>query len=1191
MKNISGEFSGEVAVSGAPGAVDAFWLAERFRDATLESLVHVAVDDRALDRMAEALRVLAPGIELLLYPAWDCLPYDRVGPNGGIAARRIDTLWTLARRLGGKDPAPRPPFAVLTTINAVVQKVPAPSTFKEAALAIRPGAGFDRDGFLAFAARNGYSRTETVMEPGEFAIRGGIVDIFPTGLQEPVRLDLFGEVVEKIRRFDPLTQMTVRDGEGKGEGAGEGKGEGDGVILKPVSEVLLTDDAIDRFRSGYRALFGAAREGDLLYRSVTEGRRSAGMEHWLPLFHVAMSSLFDYLPGVPVSLGAGTEEALSLRLEQIEDYYAARRDMGHGSGDTGGEIYNPLPPERLYLVNEAWDKAIESHGLLRFDAFARPETGPPAIDAGARLIVSFAAAARTSQANPFDLAVAFAREARKAGRRVILACASAGSLVRIRRLCVEHGLRDIAVCADWTEVEALPAGVPAALGLDIQQGFTAPGLAVIAESDILGQKLARPRRRERAAEAFTAELATLEEGDLVVHLDHGIGRYEGLETLELPGAEGRRTAAHDCLRLIYGGGDKLYVPVENIEVLSRYGEDQGTVALDRLGGAAWQAKKSRLRGRIREMAEQLLKIAAARTLARAKPMTPGDGDYDEFCARFPYSETDDQQNAISETLADMAGDKPMDRLICGDVGFGKTEVALRAAFTAVLSGVQVAVVVPTTLLARQHYQVFTQRFGGLAIEIAQLSRLVPPARAAQVKERLQSGRVDIIIGTHALLSPSIQFANLGLLVIDEEQHFGVAHKERLKHLRGNLHVLTLTATPIPRTLQLALTGVRDMSIIATPPVDRLAIRTFVLPYDPLVIREALKREIHRGGQCFYVCPRIRDIATVTARIADIVPDARVRAVHGQMASAEIERTMVAFFEGAFDVLVCTNIIESGLDLPNVNTMVIHRAEMFGLGQLYQLRGRVGRSLVRAYAYLTLPPRRMLTPGATKRLEVMQTLDSLGAGFTLASHDLDIRGAGNLLGEEQSGHIREVGVELYQHMLEETVAELKGAAPTETDWSPQVNVDIPVLIPELYVADLGLRLGLYRRIAGLLAGDQVESFAAELIDRFGPLPGEVENLLSVVTLKQGCRAAGVEKVEAGRRGCLISFRKASFANPEGLIAAMAASPGAMRLRPDHTLVIRRDWPSPADQVKGLARELEALALIAGAGPGAPPQGAA
>ncbi len=1176
----------ETLVAAAPGAVDSFWLAERFRDGVLDSLIHVAVDDRALDRMAAALRVLVPGMELLLYPAWDCLPYDRVGPNGAIAARRIDTLWTLAQRLGEENnPGQTAPFAVLTTINAVLQKVPIPETFNEAAFTIEPSAEFNLDAFLDFAGRNGYSRTETVMEPGEFAIRGGIVDIFPSGLEEPVRIDLFGEFVENIRRFDPLTQMTERAGNGDGDG--DGDGEGNGVVLKPVREVLLTEESIDRFRSSYREMFGATRDADLLYQSVSDGRRAAGMEHWLPLFHKGMSSLFSYLPGVPVSLGSGTEEARDLRLEQIEDFYAARRDLRQSSTNTGTEIYNPLPPELLYLVGESWTTALEGHGVLRFDAFAHPGSGPAIINAGARLISNFAAAARTSQGNPFDLAVAFARDAGRAGQRVILACASAGSLSRIRKLCIEHGLRDLAVANDWTEVQALAPGVPVALGLDIEQGFTAPGLTVIAEPDILGQKLARPQRRVRAADTFTAELAALDEGDLVVHLDHGIGRYEGLETLELPGAEGGRSAAHDCLRLVYGGGDKLYVPVENIDVLSRYGEDQGTVSLDRLGGAAWQAKKSRLRGRIRDMAEELLKIAAQRTLVRATPMNPGDGDYDEFCARFPYSETEDQQNAITETLDDMASDKPMDRLICGDVGFGKTEVALRAAFTAAMSGAQTAIVVPTTLLARQHFEVFTQRFQDLPIEIAQLSRLVTPAQAATVKERLQSGRIDIVIGTHAILASSIQFANLGLLIIDEEQHFGVAHKERLKQLRGNVHVLTLTATPIPRTLQLALTGVKEMSVIATPPVDRLAVRTFILPYDPLVIREALKREIHRGGQCFYVCPRISDIATVTAQIADIVPEARVRIMHGQMPTVDIEQTMDAFFDNAFDILVSTNIIESGLDMPNVNTIIIHRAEMFGLGQLYQLRGRVGRSRVRAYAYLTLPPRQILTAGAAKRLEVMQTLDSLGAGFTLASHDLDIRGAGNLLGQEQSGHIREVGVELYQHMLEETVAELKGAAPMETEWSPQVSVDIPVLIPETYVADLGLRLGLYRRIAGLHIGDQMESFAAELIDRFGALPREVENLLSVVSLKQSCRAAGIEKVEAGRRGCLISFRAAHFANPGGLIAAIADQPATMRLRPDHTLVIRDDWPTPADQVKGLARELDKLVQIAGEAPGATP----
>jgi transcription-repair coupling factor (superfamily II helicase) len=1156
---------GKTLIGAAPGPIASFWLAERFRTGACPAILHVAVDDRALDRMAAAFGVLAPDVDTLLFPAWDCLPYDRVGPNGAIAARRIGTLWALAQRLKDGDRADGPPLAVLTTFNALLQKVPPPASFQGESFAVEKGSQFDLDAFLSFAAANGYGRTETVMEPGEFAIRGGIIDIFPAGLAEPLRVDLFGDTVDEIRSFDPLTQITDK--------------QRAGVVLKPVSELVLTEDSIARFRSGYRGLFGAVQEGDTLYESISDGRRVAGMEHWLPLFHDSLGTIFDYLPDVAVSLGVGTLEARDMRFEQIEDYYRARNDLGsHGSGNIG-EIYNPLPPDKLYLDEDAWGALLSARPVVQFDSFARPDSEKNSVDAGGRLMRNFAADARTAEGNPFDLAVTYMRNQLSQGNRLVVACASDGSLNRVQRLIVEHGFRDITLCSDWPEVEALPSESAATIKLDIEQGFTAPGIAVIAETDILGQRLARSRRRERAADVLAAELSAIDEDDLVVHIDHGIGRYDGLETLQVPGSNGLGTVSHDCLRLMYGGGDKLYVPVENIDVLTRYGEDQGTVSLDRLGGAAWQAKKSRMRNRIREMAEELLKVAAARTLAHAQPMKASSSDYEEFCARFPYSESDDQQTTITETLEDLAGERPMDRLVCGDVGFGKTEIALRAAMTAVMSGTQVAVVVPTTLLARQHSEVFETRFQGFPVEIAQLSRLVPPAETEKTKKRLAEGTIDIVIGTHALLSESIEFANLGLLIVDEEQHFGVAHKERLKRFRSNVHVLTLTATPIPRTLQLALTGVKDLSIIATPPVDRLAVRTFVLPFDPLVIREAIRREMHRGGQCFYVCPRISDIPGVMKQITEIVPDARIQSVHGRMGAADLERTMASFIDGAFDILVSTNIIESGLDMPNVNTIIIHRAEMFGLGQLYQLRGRVGRSRVRAYAYLTLPPRRVLTPAAAKRLEVMQTLDNLGAGFTLASHDLDIRGAGNLLGEEQSGHIREVGVELYQHMLEETVAELKGAAPAEDEWSPQVNVDIPVLIPDSYVADLGLRLGLYRRIAGLLSRDEVEAFAAELIDRFGPLPKEVENLLSVVTLKQGCKLAGIEKVEAGKRGCLVSFRHAHFANPEGLIAVIASSPDSMKLRPDHTLVIRADWPKPEDQVKGLHLQLDTLVQIA------------
>jgi transcription-repair coupling factor (superfamily II helicase) len=542
-------------------------------------------------------------------------------------------------------------------------------------------------------------------------------------------------------------------------------------------------------------------------------------------------------------------------------------------------------------------------------------------------------------------------------------------------------------------------------------------------------------------------------------------------------------------------------------------------------------------------------------------MAPGEGAWDEFCARFPFAETEDQARAIADVLEDLASGRPMDRLICGDVGFGKTEVALRAAYIAAMSGAQVAVVVPTTLLSRQHFRTFSARFAGLPVTVAQLSRMVPAKEAAEVRRGITDGSINIVIGTHALLAKSVEFADLGLLVVDEEQHFGVAHKERLKQLKADVHVLTLTATPIPRTLQLSLSGVREMSLISTPPVDRLAVRTFIMPFDAVVIREALQRERFRGGQIFCVVPRIEDLPRMAERLSEIVPEARIAHAHGRLAPTELERVMTEFGDGRYDILLSTNIVESGLDMPAVNTLLIHRADMFGLGQLYQLRGRVGRGKQRGYAYLTWPPNHRLSVAAEKRLTVMQTLDALGAGFTLASHDLDIRGAGNLLGDEQSGHIREVGIELYQQMLEDAVSELRAGegrrGGQERDWTPNISLGLPVLIPEPYVRDLPVRLGLYRRIGALASDAETEAMAAELVDRFGPLPQEVENLLQVVALKRACREAGVEKLEAGPKGMVLSFRGNAFSNPAGLVGWLASKGGLVRLRPDHKLAIARE----------------------------------
>ncbi|TIM74539.1 MAG: transcription-repair coupling factor, partial [Mesorhizobium sp.] len=622
-----------------------------------------------------------------------------------------------------------------------------------------------------------------------------------------------------------------------------------------------------------------------------------------------------------------------------------------------------------------------------------------------------------------------------------------------------------------------------------------------------------------------------------------------------------------------------FLPVENIELLSRYGSDSAEAPLDKLGGGAWQARKARLKKRLLDMAGQLIRIAAERQMRAAPAMIPADGLYGEFAARFPYEETDDQQTAIDSVMDDLGAGKPMDRLVCGDVGFGKTEVALRAAFIAAMEGFQVAVVVPTTLLSRQHFKTFSQRFSGLPIRVAQASRLVGSKELAETKKGVADGTVDIVVGTHALLGSSISFKNLGLLIIDEEQHFGVKHKERLKELKNDVHVLTLSATPIPRTLQLALTGVRELSLIATPPVDRMAVRTFISPFDPLVIRETLLRERYRGGHSFYVVPRISDLAEIHDFLRESVPELKVAVAHGQMPAGELDDIMNAFYDGQYDVLLSTTIVESGLDIPTANTLIIHRADMFGLAQLYQLRGRVGRSKVRAYALFTLPANRKLTDTAERRLKVLQSLDTLGAGFQLASHDLDIRGAGNLLGEEQSGHIKEVGFELYQQMLEEAVAEVKDSGEVlDGGWSPQIAVGTAVMIPESYVPDLQLRMALYRRLGDLETTEEIDGFGAELIDRFGPLPEEVTHLLKIVFIKALCRKANVEKLDAGPKGVVIHFRKREFPNPVGLVKFIGEQGSLAKIRADHSVVFMRDWPNAEKRLAGSAVVMTQLARL-------------
>jgi transcription-repair coupling factor (superfamily II helicase) len=1149
--------SSDHVISGVPEGLDALVLAHLVHDAGSEStsgtLLHIARDDRRLDALEHALSFFAPDVRVIPFPAWDTVPYDRIGPNAEIVARRVTALAKLS--LGAR----KHPTVVLTTVNAILQRVAPRGYLKRALKKIAPGQRIDMGRLAQRLALMGYVRTGTVMEPGEYAVRGGIVDLFPPGRSSPVRLDFFGDTVEAIKAFEVQTQRTTNTVRK--------------LALLPVSEVAFGEEAEKLFRSRYVELFGGATGDDPLYEAVSAGQRYPGQEHWLPLFHDHLETLFDYLPGAPVSLDHLADEAVKRRFEQIAEHYDARQEALEEQ-TFGAPPYKPIPPDCMFLDGPAWAESLEAHATHRLTPFEEAEA-PNVRSRHGRSGRTFAAERQQGDVNVFDSVVAHIRRIQNDNRRVIIAAWTSGARERLSTLLAGHGLGDAHKVNSYAEALALPVTTTALAVLGLEQGFETPEFVIIGEQDILGDRLVRPRRKARSAVDVLTEATSLSIGDLVVHADHGIGRFSGLKTITV------LAAPHDCLELQYAGGDKLFLPVENIELLSRYGTDEAGSQLDRLGGVAWQSRKSRLKKRLREIAAELIKIAALRQLKEAPAMGAPEGAYDEFVARFPYEETEDQDSSIEAVLADLNSGRPMDRLVCGDVGFGKTEVALRAALVAAMNGFQVAVVVPTTLLARQHFKTFTERFQGLPIKISQASRLVGPKELAQVKEDLKSGKVDIIIGTHALLGKTVGFGRLGLLIIDEEQHFGVTHKERIKRLREDVHVLTLSATPIPRTLQLALSGVRELSLITTPPIDRLAVRTYISPFDPVIVRDALRRERYRGGQSFYVAPRIADLDEVSDFLREAVPELTFARATGQMTPGELEDVMTAFYEGRYDVLLSTAIVESGLDLPNANTLIVHRADMFGLAQLYQLRGRVGRSKTRAYAYFTIQVGKRLTEAAEKRLKVLQSLDTLGAGFSLASHDLDIRGAGNLLGEEQSGHIREVGFELYQSMLEEAVASMKGgdADVDAEQWSPAISLGTAVLIPETFVADLQLRLGLYRRLSTLETRAEIDAFAAELVDRFGELPEEVGHLLDVMEIKGLCRQAGIAQVDSGPKGAVIGFHKNEFANPEGLVALVQSSRGRVKVQPDQRVVFKGEWDLPEERLKGVRSLINRLAGIA------------
>ena len=1130
-------------MSGAPEGFDATIVN---KEAQQGGVIHVARDAQRLQAMRAALEFFAPELPVFHFPAWDCLPFDRVSPNADISAQRMSSLASFLTQMPKS-------YVVLTTLSAASQRVPARTTVGSAVFRASVHSRVDEQALRAFLVRMGFTQTPTVMEPGDYSIRGGIIDIFPPGLSEPIRLDFFGDTLDGIRQFDPATQRTVKSLEK--------------VELSPVSEVILDEASIRRFRQNYRIEFGAAGTDDPLYEAISAGRKHQGVEHWLPFFHEEMDTLFDYLPDATVIVDDQSTPARLARWDTIADQYDARKTAFTQKGrlDT---VYKPAPPELLYLNDAAWQEALAGRRQLALSVLPQP-TGLNVLDAGARLGRNFAPERQNEALSLFG-AVSDHIKTKRAAKPVVITSYSTGARERLSGLLQDEGHGELIEISNIKGLRG--AGTYLAVS-PLEHGFETDDLLVISEQDILGDRLVRSTKKRKRADNFLTETQSLSPGDLVVHVDHGVGRFKALEIISAAGAD------HECLLLEYAENSKLYLPVENIELLSRYGHDEGL--LDRLGGGAWQAKKARLKERIREMAEKLIRVAAERALRKAPLLDPPLGMWDSFCARFPYQETDDQLSAISDVIEDLGTGRPMDRLICGDVGFGKTEVAMRAAFVAACSGLQVAVVAPTTLLARQHAKSFAERFRGFPLEIRQLSRFVSAKAANETRDGLARGTVDIVIGTHAVLADQVRFKNLGLLVIDEEQRFGVGHKEKLKQLRSDVHVLTLTATPIPRTLQLSLTGVRDLSIIGTPPIDRLAIRTYVSEFDTITLREALLREHYRGGQSFFVVPRIQDIPDMEAFLREHVPEVSVVVGHGQMPAGELDDKMNAFYDGKYDVLLATTIVESGLDIPTANTMIIYRADMFGLSQLYQIRGRVGRSKTRAFAYLTTKPRAKLTPTAEKRLRVLGSLDSLGAGFTLASQDLDIRGAGNLLGEEQSGQMRDVGYELYQQMLEDAIAKIRSGeteANLDNDqWAPQINLGVSVLIPAAYVPDLDVRLGLYRRLSSLATKVELEGFAAELIDRFGPLPKEVNTLMLIVRIKAMCRKAGIAKLDGGPKGATIQFHNDKFASPGGLVAFLEDQRGLAKIR-DNKVVVRRDWARTSDKIKGafaIAKDLATL----------------
>ncbi len=1100
-------------------------------------------------RLEDEIRFYSPELPLSPFPDWECLPYDIFSPHQDIISQRLETLHRLPEMSRG---------VVLASVTTLLHRLPPRDYVSAHSFLLQVGDKLEIQRLRERLVRANYHGVSQVMEAGEFAVRGGIVDVFPSGSHQPYRLDLFGDRVESIREFDVATQRsgnTIR-----------------AIRLLPAREYPLTEESIQHFRQAFRARFEGDPQKVSLYRDITKGISPAGAEYYLPLFFSGLASIFDYLPSTMLCLTeAGVAETANGFQRETDERY---REMSH-------DRERPLlPPAEIFIDPESFFARLRSLPQIEILEADTPgalhgeeETAVAVFHFGTRPPAHLPVDHKSG--SPY--AALFDYLKRYPGR-ILMVAESAGRRETLKGLLREHSLppTDVSGWHSFLEGREKLALTVA----DLEKGLLLrdPEIAVITEAQLYGERAAQRRRRRRAErepEAIVRSLAELKIGDPVVHEDHGVGRYLGLQTLDIGDGPG------EFLALEYAEGDKLYIPVLALHLISRYtGTDPDKAPLHKLGGEAWEKARRRALEKAHDAAAELLEIHALRAARAGHAFPPPDEHYQSFASAFPFEETPDQERAIDEVLKDMQTAKPMDRLVCGDVGFGKTEVAMRASFLAVMGKAQVAVLVPTTLLAQQHFQNFQDRFAGLPFRIELLSRFRRPAEQRRVVAGLKDGSVDVVIGTHRLLQDDIRFKRLALVILDEEHRFGVRQKERLKKLRSEADILAMTATPIPRTLNLSLSGLRDISLITTAPEGRLSVKTFISEKNRAVIREACVREVRRGGQVYYLHNEVRTIDKAARELQELLPEAEIRIAHGQMPEHDLERIMLDFYHQRFNVLVCSTIIESGIDVPSANTIIIERADKFGLAQLHQLRGRVGRSHHRAYAYLLVPDRRALSEDARKRLEAIESLEELGAGFTLASHDLEIRGAGELLGETQSGMIDEVGFALYSELLNRAVKSLQAGRLPDSDMSThsgaEINLHAPALFPENYLPDVHMRLVLYKRLSTVKTPEALQELKEEITDRFGVLPEPAELLFRATELKIQATPLGVRKIDAGPRGVRIDFVAKPDIDSGSILRMLQSAPHRYRLDGPDRLRILGDMPDISARRAAVKRFLAELA---------------